>query len=363
MTVNPPIRVLVVDDSALARKIIAAALSVDPQIEVIGFAADPLEAREKIKQLAPDVLTLDIEMPNMNGMMFLERLMRLRPMPVIMVSSLTETGSDVTLLALEIGAIDVIQKPQKLVSFSSDSTAVELRQKVKMAATTTAHYQKRLNNPRDAARSGLQNSETKYHLNKDVIAIGSSTGGVEAIKTLLLRLPTDLPPIFIAQHMPRRFTQGLAQRLNETTEFNVSEASDQQRAYPGDVLIAPGGQHITVSKYQDQLTAKVKDGEPVSGHMPSVSVLFNSVATEIGDNAIGVILTGMGQDGAEGLLNMRNAGAMTIGQSEASCMIYGMPRRAAELGAVMVQKDLEQIPQEIINALKTPKNKSPKLIA
>ncbi|PCJ87041.1 MAG: chemotaxis response regulator protein-glutamate methylesterase [Hyphomicrobiales bacterium] len=349
-----PIRVLIVDDSALAQKIIRAALIIDPMIDVIGYAKDPLEARDKIKQLAPDVITLDIEMPNMNGVAFLERLMRLHPMPVVMVSTRTERGSDVTLLALELGAVDFVQKPQRIVEFSSDNMAEELRQKVKLAATTKPLNFRRLTkpgNPSPAAPYGAPTNTNKPSIKNALIAIGSSTGGVEAIKSLLLDLPNSLPPIFIAQHMPRSFTQGLAERLNETTQFNVTQAENGQIARDGDVLIAPGGQHITVSKQQGDLVATICDGETVSGHMPSVDVLFHSVAKIMGKRAVGVILTGMGQDGADGLLNMLNAGAKTIGQSKASCMIYGMPRAAAELGATAIQADLEMIPRKIMHAL------------
>ena len=326
-----PIRVLVVDDSATMRSLITATLERDPQIEVCGSAGDPLEAREAIKALNPDVITLDIEMSNMNGLEFLEKIMRLRPMPVIMVSTLTQQGAKATLAALEIGALDCVGKPT--MSAASEGFS-ELAEKVKAAAT--AKVRPRDQAPPPQARRG-------FRANGRIIAIGSSTGGVEALLTILSEFPADCPPTVVTQHMPASFTHSFAERLNRSCAAHVSEAVDGDVLAPGRIYIAPGGErHLEVFGASTQ-RCRLTEGDLVSGHRPSVDVLFNSVAACVGARSLGIILTGMGRDGARGLLAMREAGARTLGQDEASCVVYGMPRVAFEIGAVERQTSLRKV--------------------
>lgn len=325
------IRVLVVDDSATMRALIAAALSGDPELEVVGEAADPLQAREAIKALNPDVITLDVEMPNMNGLEFLERLMRLRPMPVVMVSTLTTRGAEATLEALELGAVDCIAKPAAGTAHAFDVLA----EKVKSAARARVR-------PAQQTRSAARPTGP-FTPNQKVVAIGSSTGGVEALLALVEHLTPNCAPTVITQHMPATFTGSFAERLNRASAAHVSEARDGDPLVPGRVYLAPGGdRHLEVDGVT-ALRCRLTPGAPVSGHSPSVDVLFKSVARTAKARAVGVILTGMGRDGAAGLIEMRNAGASTIGQDEASCVVYGMPRAAFELGAVERQLPLEKI--------------------
>jgi two-component system chemotaxis response regulator CheB len=329
-------RVLVVDDSSTMRRLISAALSADPELEVVGEAGDPLEAREAIKALNPDVITLDVEMPNMNGLDFLERLMRLRPMPVVMVSTLTARGTEATLTALELGAIDCVEKP----GGSDPHGFGRLAEKVKIAARARVRHRVARNEP---ACAGLFTPSDK------VVAIGSSTGGVEALLTIVERLPANCAPTVIAQHMPGSFTKSFAERLNRTSAATVAEARDGDPLVPGRVYVAPGGDfHLEVEGTR-HLRCRVSHGDPVSGHCPSVDVLFSSVARAAKDHAVGVILTGMGRDGARGLLAMRQAGAKTLGQDEATCVVYGMPRAAFDLGAVERQLPLEKLGPAIRN--------------
>jgi two-component system chemotaxis response regulator CheB len=331
------IRVLIIDDSATMRNIIRTCLSQDPDIEVCGEAEDPLVARDAIKALNPDVLTLDVEMPRMNGLEFLEKVMRLRPMPVIMVSTLTQQGADVTLAALEIGAFDCIGKPSH---FAPVEAFAELPAKVKAAARGRV---------RTAADRPTAAAPTSFAGNGKIIAIGSSTGGVEALVTVLSQFPANCPPTVITQHMPPSFTTSFAARLNKICAPVVSEASEGALLQAGHVYIAPGGDaHLEVTGAKT-LRCRLVQSPPVNGHRPSVDVLFNSVAQYAGNAAAGVILTGMGRDGAAGLLEMRNKGARTIGQDESSCVVYGMPKAAHELGAVERQLHLNRISGAVLN--------------
>lgn len=329
-------RVLVVDDSTVMRQLIGAALSADPELEVVGEAGDPIQAREAIKALNPDVITLDVEMPNMNGIDFLERIMRLRPMPVVMVSTLTARGTEATLQALELGAVDCIEKPR-----GSDKEGFrQIAEKVKMAAK--ARVRQRSTRVEPAASDEFTPADK-------IVAIGSSTGGVEALLTLVERLPANCAPTVITQHMPASFTRSFAERLNRACAAQVSEARNGDPLVPGRVYVAPGGDYHLEIEGTKHLRCKVTHGSPVSGHCPSVDVLFNSVARTAKDRAVGVILTGMGRDGAQGLLAMRQAGARTLGQDEATCVVYGMPRAAYELGAVERQYPLERLGAAVRN--------------
>jgi len=325
------VRVLVVDDSPTMRGVITAVLRRDPDIEVIGGAGDPLEAREAIKALSPDVITLDVEMPKMNGIEFLEKIMRLRPMPVIMVSTLTQAGAATTLEALEIGAFDCVGKPAR-----SDTNAfADLPEKVKAAAKSRVRPL--------GERTAPQKPPSVFNPGNKIIAIGSSTGGVEALIAVLQTFPKNCPPTVITQHMPATFTKSFAARLDRICEPQIEEATEGAPLRVGRVYVAPGGaQHLEASAGIHPV-CKLKDGDPVSGHRPSVDVLFDSVARGYGARAVGLILTGMGRDGARGLKEMRDAGARTLGQDEASCVVYGMPRAAFELGAVERQLPLSKL--------------------
>ena len=332
------IRVLVVDDSATMRGLITAALNRDPDIEVVGAAGDPFEARGMIKALNPDVVTLDIEMPNMNGIEFLEKIMRLRPMPVVMVSSLTQAGAEMTLRALELGAVDCVAKPT-LATNTADALN-EVAIKVKSAARASV---------RTKADDKPQARRKDYMPSGDIVAIGSSTGGVEALLSILSLFPETGPPTVITQHMPATFTASFAARLDRASGAKVQEAVDGALLEPGKVYVAPGGAtHLEIVRSAG-LRCRLTQGDPVSGHRPSVDVLFNSVAQAVGEKAVGAILTGMGRDGAQGLLAMRKAGARTVGQDEQSCVVYGMPRTAFELGAVEKQASLSSMGQTILD--------------
>lgn len=334
---SAPARVLVVDDSPTMRGLITAVLSSDPEVSVIGQAGDALEAREAIKRLNPDVLTLDIEMPNMNGLDFLEKIMTLRPMPVIMVSTMTHRGAEATLAALEIGAFDCVGKPApgELRPFG------DLAEKVKAAARTQRQYSQ-------PAATVPPPSVADFRVGRKIVAIGSSTGGVEALIAVLQKFPANCPPTVITQHMPPTFTKSFAERLNRLCAPVVQEATDGARLEIGKIYLAPGGErHLQVSGASAPC-CRLVERPPVNGHRPSVDVLFDSVAELAGRNAVGVILTGMGRDGAAGLLKMRHAGARTLGQNEKTCVVYGMPRVAHELGAVEQQLPLTAIGEEIL---------------
>ncbi|MBM7044597.1 chemotaxis response regulator protein-glutamate methylesterase [Rhizobium lusitanum] len=331
-------RVLVVDDSPTMRGLITAVLRSDPEVDVVGQAGDALEARAAIKALNPDVVTLDIEMPNMNGLDFLEKIMTLRPMPVIMVSTMTHRGADATLAALEIGAFDCVGKP----SPGEPHPFGDLAEKVKAAARSQRQYVK------PTASRTPPPAVADFRVGRKIVAVGSSTGGVEALINVLQKFPANCPPTVITQHMPPSFTRSFAERLNRLCAPVVEEATDGARLEIGKIYLAPGGdRHLRVANASAP-HCRLAEGGPVNGHRPSVDVLFDSVAELAGRNAVGVILTGMGRDGAAGLLKMRHAGARTIGQNEKTCVVYGMPRVAFELGAVEQQFPLNAIGEEIL---------------
>ncbi|MEO1528057.1 MAG: chemotaxis response regulator protein-glutamate methylesterase [Planctomycetota bacterium] len=322
-------KVLVVDDSALMRQIIVKILSSQPDFEVIGAASDPYKARERILADKPDVITLDVEMPRMDGLTFLGKLMRSRPIPVVMVSSLTEKGCDTTLRALELGAVDFVTKPRVDVSNGMATIGSEIADKVRTAAR--AHV-RRLETPEPTSQT--QTVDALITSTHKVIAIGTSTGGTQALSQVLPQLPSNTPGTVVVVHMPAGFTGRFARRLNEQCQLDVKEAESGDMIIPGRVLIAPGNQHMTVRRSGARYMVSMNDDPPVNQFRPSVDVLMNSCAKYIGSNAVGVILTGMGDDGAKGLLAMKQAGAVTLAQDEASCVVYGMPKEAVRVGAV-----------------------------
>lgn len=332
------IRALVVDDSAVMRHLVGAALGRDPEIEVVGAVGDPIEARAAIKALNPDVITLDVEMPHMSGLEFLEKLMRLRPMPVVMVSTLTHKGAEAAIEALSLGAVDCIGKPTQGASVEAFE---ELAAKVKAAARA------RVPSRSIAPPAPVQ---ATFRGNGSVIGIGSSTGGVEALLTVLGGFPANCPPTVITQHMPATFTKSFAERLDRQCRPTVSEAVDGAPLLPGHVYLAPGGSHHLSVTGSTSLRCRLSGEGPVSGHRPSVDVLFRSLADHAGASAVGLILTGMGRDGADGMLAMRRAGARTFGQDEASSVIYGMPKAAFEIGAVERQAPLGKLAAIVLEA-------------
>ena len=334
------VRVLIVDDSSTMRRILDSVLARDPQIEVVGHAEDAHQAREAIKRLNPDVMTLDVEMPNMNGIDFLERVMRLRPMPIVMVSTLTARGTNIAIEALELGAFDCVGKPS---SDNQNSLSV-LPALVKAAAMAK---EKIINKPQAKPPSKVQ-STASYSPGDRIIAIGSSTGGVEALQAVISQLPENCPPVVVTQHMPPNFTKSFAERMNRHVAPHVTEASHGMPLKPGTVYLAPGGDaHMEVGG-TTTLHCSLKHGAPVNGHCPSVDVLFSSVARNLKTRALGVILTGMGRDGAQGLLEIRKAGGRTLGQDEASSIVYGMPKVAFEIGSVERQLPLGAIGAELV---------------
>jgi two-component system chemotaxis response regulator CheB len=335
------IKVLVVDDSALVRQILVEILKAAPDIEVVGTASDPFMARERIKETNPDVLTLDVEMPRMDGLTFLANLMRLRPMPVVMVSSLTERGAETTLKALELGAVDFVSKPRVDIAGTLRDFGEEILEKIRVASgarvtARTAPAQAISVPPKHSADAIIPAaSRAKLLRTTDrIIAVGSSTGGTEAIREFLVSLPADAPAIVIAQHIPAAFSGPFARRMDALTQLSVCEPSDGQHIKPGHVYIAPGGRHLLVERDGAHYRCRLKDGPPVNRHCPSVDVLFRSVAQQVGPNAVGVILTGMGDDGARGMKEMHDAGAPTLAQDESSSVVWGMPGAAFRLGAV-----------------------------
>jgi len=356
------IKVLVVDDSALVRQVMSEILNADSSIEVVGTAQDPYDAREKIKKLSPDVLTLDVEMPKMDGITFLGNLMRLHPMPVIMVSTLTEKGADITFEALELGAIDFVSKPKIDVTDGLNDYAEEICRKVKTAAGVNVNKisdrrarQSAASNsdisPKLSADAVLEKrsiSKTKLKTTEKIIALGASTGGTEAIKEVLIRMPPNSPGIVISQHIPEAFSKPFAERMDKGSAMTVYEASDGQQILPGHVYIAPGNRHLIVERSGARYICKLNDGPPVNRHKPSVDVMFRSVAQNVGPNAIGVILTGMGADGAEGLKEMLENGAQTLVQDEKTSVVWGMPGEAYKIGATEDQYPLEKIAKELL---------------
>ena len=351
---NHRIKVLIVDDSALVRRILTELLSADPEVEVVGTASDAYMARDKIKALNPDVITLDVEMPKMDGVTFLRNLMRLRPMPVVMVSSLTEHGAEITLDALSVGAVDYLPKPKIDLAATLGDYAEELCTKIKAAARARVRRYSadapaaNLSQvpPRYSADAILPKSSPprQFRTTDRIIAIGASTGGTEAIREVLVQLPADTPGIVIAQHIPKAFSTPFAKRMNACCQMTVYEAEDGQQVLPGHVYIAPGDRHLLLVRDGARYVCKLDDGQPVNRHKPSVDVLFRSVAQQAGRNAIGVILTGMGKDGAEGLKEMREAGSPTIAQDEATSVVWGMPREAVAIDAAVLVLGLHEIP-------------------
>lgn len=338
------ISVLIVDDSALIREIFSEIISSEQDMVVVGTASDPFEARDKIKLLNPDVITLDIEMPKMDGLSFLERIMSLRPMPVVMASTLTQKGADTTIRALELGAFDYVSKP--INNHSRDTIgALKYDLVAKVRAAAISNIQPRKTTSEKNAILAFNPLPRPQH---NLIAIGASTGGVEALRDVLIQLPRNTPPIVISQHMPEKFTASFAARLNSLAHIDITEATHHGRLKPGSACIAPGDRHLKIVKIGGEYVCKLDDGPPVSNHKPSVDVMFDSVAEAAGNSAIGIILTGMGKDGAAGLRKMRDAGARTLGQDERSCVVYGMPKVAKQLGGVEIEVSLHNIPKTLL---------------
>ena len=346
-------KVLCVDDSALIRSLMTEIINSQPDMMVVATASDPLVAREQVKQHNPDVMMLDVEMPRMDGLEFLEKLMRLRPMPVVMVSSLTERGSEAALRALELGAIDFVTKPRLDISDGLRAYTDLIAGKIRVAAAARVLPAKRAAFGAAPVPAEVSLLRSPLLSTEKLIIIGASTGGTEAIRELLQPLPPDSPGIMIAQHMPAGFTHSFAQRLHGLCRIAVSEAVHGERILPGHAYIAPGGFHLSLGRNGANYVAIVDQTEPVNRHRPSIDVLFNSAAQHAGKNAIGVILTGMGRDGAEGLLRMRQAGAYTLAQDEASCVVFGMPREAINLGAANEVAPIEEMSQRVMTHLRS----------
>jgi two-component system chemotaxis response regulator CheB len=348
------IKVLVIDDSALVRKLLTAMLSRSPDIQVVGAASDPYAAREKIKKLNPDVITLDVEMPRMDGITFLENLMRLRPMPVVMVSSLTQRGADVTLRALELGAIDFVAKPRIDIAGTLADYEEELIAKVKVAAgarvmpRAAPPVRKTDERHSTSAVVPILNVRSMLRTTDRIVAIGASTGGTEAIREVLAEMPPDAPAIVISQHIPAAFSKPFAERMNRCSAMSVCEAQDGQQILPGHAYIAPGDRHLLVERDGARYLCRLSTGPHVNRHRPSVDVMFRSVAQNVGPSAVGVLLTGMGDDGARGLKEMMEAGAGTIAQDEASSVVWGMPGSAVKLGAAMHVVPLQNVAPRVL---------------
>lgn len=344
------IKVLVIDDSALIRSVLKEIINRELDMECVGVATDPLVAREMIKELNPNVLTLDVEMPKMDGLDFLERLMRLRPIPVVMVSSLTEAGSEVTFRALELGAVDFITKPKLDIARGMEEYAITITDKIRAAAQAQV-VRSALSQPiqeRLTADAVLSSVAWKFSSTEKVVMIGASTGGTEAIKEILVNLPANAPGILIAQHMPEHFTKSFAQRMDGLCKISVKEAENKERILPGHAYIAPGNMHLLLKRDGARYVIDLNQGPLVNRHRPSVDVLFRSAANVAGPNALGIILTGMGKDGAQGLLEMKEAGAHTIAQNEASCVVFGMPREAIASGGVSEVLPLRDIARRTV---------------
>ncbi len=352
---NKKIRVLIVDDSSLVRQMLTDILNDTPDIEVVGVASDPLFARERIKQLNPDVLTLDVEMPRMDGLTFLSNLMRLRPMPVVMISSLTERGAQTTLRALELGAVDFVSKPKADLAGTLGEFAEEICGKVRAAAQ--ARVRARSEQPAPVAVAPKYSADAvlpaatggrRLHTTERIIAIGASTGGTEAIRVVLQGLPADSPAVLIAQHIPAAFSGAFTQRMNSLSAMSVCEPRDGQQVVPGHVYIAPGDRHLMLVRDGARYLCSLSDGPHVNRHRPSVDVLFRSVAQNAGRNAVGAILTGMGDDGARGMKEMLDAGAPTVAQDETTSVVWGMPGAAVKHGGVQEVLPLERIAEAVL---------------
>lgn len=357
MSLVQPCRVLIVDDSAVVRQILSEILASDAGIEVVGTAADPLLAREKIKRLAPDVITLDVEMPRMDGLAFLENLMRLHPLPVVMISSLTERGADTTLQALALGAVDFVSKPKLDVARGLAGYAEEIIEKVKAAARSRVRPLVRGAAPPKLTLPAMASSTVapgaQFRTTDRLIALGASAGGTEALRVVLESLPADAPAVVMTQHLPATFSTAFAERLDRHSAMAVREASDGEAVLPGHAYLPPGGRHLRVIRDGARWRCRIDDGPAVNRHKPAVDVLFQSVAQSAGANAIGAILTGMGDDGARGLLQMRQAGAPTLVQDEASSVVWGMPGAAFKLGAAEETVPLERIAERLLALART----------
>jgi len=347
---NTKIKVLIVDDSALIRSVMSEIVGSQPDMEVVGVAPDPLVARDLIKQTNPDVLTLDVEMPKMDGLDFLEKLMRLRPMPVIMVSSLTERGSEITLRALELGAVDFVTKPKLSIQSGMREYTDLIADKIRAAAKAQVKPRRIAPSPVHGEH-GLPLIRNPLTSSEKLIIIGASTGGTEAIKEFLMQMPSDCPGILITQHMPEGFTRSFAKRLDGICKIAVREAESGERILPGHAFIAPGHSHLMLARSGANYVTQLDQGPPVNRHRPSVDVLFHSAAVCAGKNAVGVILTGMGKDGAQGMLEMKNAGAYNFAQDEASCVVFGMPREAIAIGAAHEVGALNALPAMVLGYL------------
>ncbi|SEL77155.1 two-component system, chemotaxis family, response regulator CheB [Atopomonas hussainii] len=346
------IKVLIVDDSALIRSLLSEMISASPDFIVVGTAKDPFEARDMVNHFTPDVITLDIEMPRMDGLTFLDKLMRARPTPVVMISTLTEQGSEATFKAMELGAIDFVPKPKIGVVEGMQAYRDDILDKLRSAAQ--AKILKRLPPVRKAVKvDEVMPKATKPGGLRDdtglIVALGASTGGPEALKRVIMALPPDFPSVVITQHMPPGFTSSFAARLDRLSQLTVLEAKGDERILPGHVYIAPGDQHLVVERFGRFYVTKLSDAPPVFRHKPSVDVLFRSVANAAGPNAVAALFTGMGKDGAQGMLDIYQAGGMTMAQDEASCVVYGMPREAVALGGVHEQHSLGQMPRQLIH--------------
>src|SRR6187551_1775224 len=349
------IRVLIVDDSALVRKLLSEILGSARDMEVVGTAQDAYQARDRIKSLRPDVLTLDVEMPRMDGITFLRNLMRLHPMPVVMVSSLTDAGAEVTLDALSIGAVDYLSKPKVDLAATLGDYREELLEKIRAAARARVRpyvaKPERTSAPSESLGADAvlrRAAPVRYRTTDRLIAVGASTGGTEAIKAFLHGMPPDAAGVVIAQHIPKAFSTTFAERMNRCSQMTVCEAQDGQQILPGHAYIAPGDRHLVVVRSGTRWVCRLDDGPPVNRHKPSVDVLFRSVAQEAGYNAIGVLLTGMGKDGAQGLLEMRQAGSPTIAQDEATSVVWGMPGEAVQIGAAVEELPLHHIAHRVL---------------
>ncbi|MGC8783431.1 MAG: protein-glutamate methylesterase/protein-glutamine glutaminase [Armatimonadota bacterium] len=347
MDEHRPVRVLIIDDSVVIRQLLKDIFARDGGIEVVGTASDPIEGYDKIVQLKPDVLTLDVEMPRMDGITFLEKLMRSNPMPVVMVSTLTREGSEVTLKALELGAVDFIAKPTQSIFTGMAALSHEITSKVKAAARARVRPKQAPVAPLEMPQASIKRATGMNRL----IAIGASTGGPEAIRQVLQALPSEVPPIVVVQHMPPVFTRSFAERLDKLCAVHVKEAEDGDVLQPGHAYIAPGDYHLQVARNGSQYRARVVQTEPVNRHRPSVDALFDSVAEAGGSATVAVLLTGMGADGARGLKRLRDAGAHTIAQDEETSVVFGMPREAIQLGGAEFVLPLPRIAHKVVELL------------